>query len=331
MRTWGARVGLAIVSVGLLASLATPADAAGPQITFTSTIDGHSLKDAGANSPIALRPTVSTIVKVEVTNNGSAPIEVRSVRLNARVLGLAFFSYTTRVDLTVAPGASGSRTFALDLGDLDGQATGLLPAELALVAPDRSVLASEHGTVDVKGKLKSVYGIFGLAVAAITALLILSLLLRLVRRTLPDNRWVRALRFAVPGLGLGLTVTFTLGALRIVVPSLGTSIGFLLGGLVVGFVLGYLTPAPSDEADRDELDERDVIAAGPLVPGFPARATEPPMAVPTVPVMEARTTAPGLAAPAPPAEPARPSALPPDPVDDPRQTRVVGPPSPPPA
>ena len=315
------------MGLGLLAVLATPAAAEGPKIAFTSTIDGQSLKEAGANSPIALHPTVSTVVHVEVTNNGSSPLEIRSVRLNARVLGLAFFSYTTRVDLTVAPGATGTRTFALDLGDLDGQATGLLPAELALVAPDRSVLATEHGTVDVKGKLRSVYGIFGLAVAGITGLLILGLLVRLVRRTLPDNRWVRALRFAVPGLGLGLTVTFTLGALRIVVPSLGTSIAFLLGGLLVGFVLGYLTPAPSDEADRDELDERDVIAAAPLVPGFPDRPATATVQ-PAVPVTEARTTAPGLSAPA---QPVRPSAPPQDPVDDPRQTRVAGPPPPPPA
>lgn len=304
----------------LLLSLSTPARAADSAPTLRATVDGRSLADAGSNSPIELRPTDSTVVSVEVTNNGSDPIEVRSVRLDARVLGLAFFSYTTRVDLRIAPGETGKRTFVLDLGDLDGQATGLLPARLALLSPDRTVLASDKGTVDVKGKVLSVYGVFGLAVAAITALLLLGLVLRLFRRTLPDNRWQRAVRFAVPGLGLGLVVTFTLGVMRVLVPSLRTSLVLLLGGLVLGFVLGYLMPAPGDEADRDELDERDVLDTAP--PVRPAsRVTAPPM-TPAEPVT--RETA----------VPAAPVAPPPQPepeLDDPRQTRVVGPPAPPPA
>jgi hypothetical protein len=296
---------LVLLLVGL-ALPTTPAYAASGDLQLRETVAGHSLKDAGANSPIALRPTDSAVVHVEVTNTGSSSVEVRAVRLDARVLGLAFFSYTTRVDLTLAPGATGTRTFALDLGDLDGQATGLLPAGLSLLGPDRSVLLRDTGTVDVKGKLTSVYGVFGLAVAAITALLLLTLCVRLIRRRLPDSRWSRALRFAVPGVGMGLTVTFTLGVVRVVVPSLGVSLGLLAGGLVVGFVLGYLTPSPSDEADRDELDERDVITPAPVV------------IVPTPPL-----TPP----PTPPLTPP-PATLPPPP-DDPRQTRVVGPPPPP--
>lgn len=310
MRTGLVRLGLVFGALGLVAALgAAPASAADNNLDVRATIAGQSLKEAGANSPIALRPTDSTVVAVTVTNNGSSPVEVRAIRLDARVLGLAFFSYTTRVDLTVLPGSTGTRTFVLDLGDLDGQATGLLPATLALLAPDREILASESGTVDVRGKIRSVYGVFGLAVAAITALLLISLSLRLVRRTLPDNRWSRAVRFAVPGVGLGLVVTFTLGVLRVVVPSKGTSFGFLAGGLVVGFVLGYLTPAPGDEADRDELDERDVVAAPPPVSPPPAPPqTEPPP-------------------PPSPVSPAVPPMTAPD--DDGRQTRVVGPPAPP--
>ncbi|MCU1593665.1 MAG: hypothetical protein JWO12_1057, partial [Frankiales bacterium] len=263
---------------GLVAGVGLPAHAAGGGLDITATVDGHSLQAAGSNSPIVLKPSDSTVVAVSVTNNGSSPVEVRAVRLDARVLGLAFFSYTTRVDLTVAPGATGTRAFALDLGDLDGQATGLLPARLSLLAPDRSEITGESGTVDVKGKISSVYGVFGLAVLAITALLLVSLMLRLVRRTLPESRWARALRFAVPGLGIGLVVTFTLGVLRIAVPSIGLSVGLLLGGLVVGFVLGYLTPSPADEADRDELDERDIVAAAPVTARAPgdARFVEPP-------------------------------------------------------
>jgi hypothetical protein len=348
---------MGLATAGLLLGLAAPATAAGSgDVTFTATIGGATLSE-GTNDPIVLRPTDSTVVAVKVTNNGASPIEVRAVRLRARVLGLAFFSYTTRVDLTVAPGESGTRTFALDLGDLDGQATGLLPTELALLGTDRGELAAQHGTVDVKGKLRSVYGVFGLAIGAITLLLLLTLFVRLVRRTLPDNRWSRAVRFAVPGLGLGLTVTFTLGVLRVLVPSVGVSIGLLVGGTVVGFVLGYLTPSPGDEADRDELDERDV-AAPPVVPATrTVRPTEEPAtAVTPAPLAAARVTAPPVAhppvsaappavpadlpvqptaAPAPPAYPSTfPSAFPrpaEGPPSDARETRAVDAPPPPPS
>ena len=344
MRIRGAWLGLTVMGLGLLVGFAVPADASGTGIAVASSIDGRPLKDAGANSPIALHPTDRTVVRVAVTNSGTAPVEIRSVRLDARVLGLAFFSYTTRVDLTVAPGAIGTRTFVLDLGDLDGQATGLLPAELALISPDRSVLASERSTVDVKGKITSVYGVFGLAVAAITGLLLLGLVLRLVRRTLPRSRWTRALRFAVPGLGLGLTATFSLGVLRVLVPSLGASIALVVGGLVVGFALGYLTPSPADETDRDELDERDLLTpasaarpvqAGPTMPPGPILPPGPQgLAVPGQPaaaVPGPRVTAPGRGAPVLPVERVRPAAKPlPARVDDPRQTRQGGPPAPPP-
>lgn len=289
------------------------ADADG--LRLTATLNAAPLSAAGANDPIVLQPSDDQVVSVTVTNNRSSPVELRSVRLQARVLGLAFFSYTTRVDLVLAPGATGTRTFALDMTDLDGQATGLMPTELALLGPGRDVLVSDTGTVDVKGKILSVYGVFGLAVAGVTALLLLGLVLRLVRRALPDQRLARALQAAVPGTGLGLVAAFTLGALRIAVPSTRTCLALLVGGFVLGMVLGALTPAPGDEVDRDELDERDLVAV-------PAYA---PPAVPPAPSPGASPAGPPVA-PAVLAPPAQAAPV----EDDPRQTRVVGPPPPPP-
>jgi hypothetical protein len=270
-------VAAALATALSLPLLASPAHADGG-LTVVATVDGRSVAGADANNPLVLHPSDSTRVQVDVTNHGSSAVEVRSVRLRARVLGLAFFSYTTRVDLTVPPGGTGTRTFLLDLSDLDGQATGLMPGTLDLLGQDRSVLASQSATVDVKGKLLSVYGVFGLAVAGIVALLLLTLGLRLVRRTLPDSRWSRAVLFAVPGLGLGLVAVFSLGALRVLVPSTGVAVGLLVGGTVLGFVLGSLTPAPGDEADRDELDARDVVEA------VPARTATPPAPLEPAPV-----------------------------------------------
>lgn len=302
MKNGRAWIGLALMTM-LLAPVPARADSG---VSVRATIGGTALDSADANNPLVLRPSDSTVVTIAVTNRGSSPVSVRAVRLRATVLRLAFFSYTTRVDLTVAPGATGTRTFLLDLSDLDGQATGLLPAELALLAPNRSEVFLEKGTVDVKGKVLSVYGVFGLAVAGITALLLLTLVLRLFRRTLPDSRWSRAVLFGVPGLGLGMVATFTLGVLRVLVPSVGTAVALLAGGAVVGLVLGYLTPAPGDEADRDELDERDVVPAAAVqvpIAVAPPEVRVPEQAVPAVvppASSEPSTATTVLAAPAPP-------------------------------
>ena len=55
--------------------------AADSDLELTATVDGASLAEAGANKPVELRPTDSTEIAVEVTNNGSSPVEVRSVLL----------------------------------------------------------------------------------------------------------------------------------------------------------------------------------------------------------------------------------------------------------
>ena len=305
--------------VAVAAALPVGTARADSGVVVVASVDGHAVADADANNPLVLHPADDTLVRVEVANHGSSPVEVRSVRLRAKVLGLAFFSYTTRVDLTVAPGSTGTRTFALDLSDLDGQATGLLPAEVDALAPGHTVLASQRATVDVKGKLLSVYGVFGLAVAGIVLLLLVTLGLRLVRRTLPDSRWSRASLFAVPGLGLGLVAVFTLGALRVLVPAQGTALVLLAGGTVVGLVLGYLTPAPGDEADRDELDARDVVEVVedvPEVPAVPAqhqRGPDAPVPNAPAPATTALAVPPAEAPPPPLTTQVAPDDVPPPP------------------
>ena len=228
-------------------------------VSFTATLDGRSLDQIDANDPLKLHPATGVLIHVTAHNGGPQPVEVRSVRLDAHVVGLAFFTYTTRVDLTLPPGGSGERHFLLDLGDLGGQATGLLPAEVTLLAPDRSAIAVRRLPVDVRGNARSVYSVFAIGVGAVTLLLLIGLLVRLAAHRLPDNRWSRAWRFAIPGAGIGLTLTFTLSALRLVVPSARASTLLFIGAGLVGFVLGYLSPSQDDDTGRDDLDEDDVM------------------------------------------------------------------------
>lgn len=220
-------------------------------------IDGRDLSRADANRPIDLRPGEPAETRLVIENTGDEPLEVRSVRVEGRVLGLSFFSYETVLAMEVARGATEERTYDLDLIGLDGQATGLIPSRLQLIGADRDVLASTSFVADVHGSLRSVYGLFGLAVASFTALTLGAVALALARHRLPTNRFRRALQFLVPGLGAGLTATFTLSALRLVAPGAGIWVPLTAGAGAVFFVFGYLTPGTGGDDDGDDVGDDD--------------------------------------------------------------------------
>lgn len=245
---------LAVISLLTLAPTQAPAAAAG-SVRIDAKVNGRDVIGAAGNRPLRLRGDRPAIVEVDVFNHGSKPLKVRSIRLSGRVLGLTFFSYETRVDMEVAPGASDQRHYALDLNDLAGQANGLLPSRIAVLGQDRQELVGQPFVAEVDGSLGSVYGLFGLGVAAITALLLGGAIFRLATGRLPANRWKRGVRFGTAGLGLGLTATFSMSAMRILVPAPSRSLGLALGSGAVLFVLGYLSPTPER---GDAGQDRDI-------------------------------------------------------------------------
>lgn len=252
-----------------------PARAGDGGVGLEATIESRRLDTVDVNEPLRLDPKSEMIVEVEVTNRTRRAIEVRYVRLEGRVLGLTFFAYTTRVDLEVEAGDSGDRRFALDLVDLDRQATGLIPSRLVLLDEEQNAIASVSFPVDVRGSFWSVYGAFGIIVAALTALLLGAALVRLAAHRLPGNRWNRAARFSAPGFGVGLTFVFTLSALRLLTPSGAASLTFVGAGGVIGFVVGYLTPSPEEgEEDEEDLEEEWEAAAGTRELTSPVRGPE---------------------------------------------------------
>ena len=247
-------LGICAVGAVLVLGLAPPASAQdGSALTFTATVDGVPLDDVDPNDPLELQPGVELPIEIEIDNDTDDEVFVRGVRLDSQVLGLTFFTFTTRIDARIDAGDSVTRSFLVDLGDLGDQAVGLLPAELSLIDEERSALVSESFPVDVKGSLTSVYGLFGIIVAIITALLLAAALVRLATHRLPANRWSRAARFGIPGFGVGMTLTFTLSALRLLVPNAGAWVAAVLICGAIGFVVGYLSPDPRDEGDDDEL------------------------------------------------------------------------------
>jgi hypothetical protein len=81
----------------------------------------------------------------------------------------------------------------------------------------------------------------------------------LVRHRLPQNRWLRGIRFLVPGFGVGLILTFTMAASGLSAPGPGHWLLLLVVPSAVGLAAGLLTPAP-DEEEYDDYDE-DVLLA----------------------------------------------------------------------
>ena len=265
---------VAALGAGPAAATSTDLVAGPPGVTWGATIDGHDVGAADGNDPVRLPAGRDIRVDLAVRNDGARPVTVRNVRLEGRVIGMSFYSFTTQVDLVVQPGATGERSIQVDLGELGDQAVGLIPARLSLLATDRSVVARQAIATDVRGSLISAYGMFGLAVAVITLMLVVGLALEIARHRLPVNRWRRAVRFLAPGVGLGLTATFSLSATRLLIPGATVWVPLVLGCAGVAFVVGYLTPAPR-EVDRDVEPVEQERYELPGYAGAPPRVLDP--------------------------------------------------------
>lgn len=258
-----AAVILALLSVAGLAgnALAASPAAVTPEgedtaatLQWEASINGRPVDQIDANDPLRLDPGEGAIVEVSLTNPTDAEVQVRSVRMDGTVMGLTMYNFTTRVDVVLPAGAQTTRTFDVDLIDLSGQATGLIPSRLQLLDGDRVVLQEASFPADIRGSVNSVYGVFGLAVLGITLLLLGGLLLRIHRTKMPQNRWLRALRFLPVGIGVGLVLTFTLSATRQLSPSATSWASLVLGAGAVAFLIGYVLPigvSPEDETDSD--------------------------------------------------------------------------------
>ncbi|WP_328618303.1 hypothetical protein OHS18_21735 [Amycolatopsis sp. NBC_00355] len=236
------RVIAAGVALGLCAVLlgAPPASAESGSLGLQVSIDDRPIADA----TVPIDPASQVKLEVVATNTGNTPVRVRSVRVSGVALALTFFAYDTTAPFEVPARGKVSRTFVLDLGDLSGQATGLLPSSVELLDAGRATLGEATTVADVRGSFWSVYGVFGLAMLVLTILAWLTALLALARHRLAANRWRRGLRFLPAGFGTGLVAVITLSVLRLVPPEPAIEIPVVLGAAAIAFLLGYLTPNP---------------------------------------------------------------------------------------
>lgn len=197
-----------------------------------------------ADHTVVIDPAHTIGLAITVGNTTNSVIHVHSVRLVGTALALTFFDYDTTVPFDVPAHGQTSRTLTLDLSDLDGQAVGLLPASVEVLDAGKTVLARANTVTDIHGSIDSVYGIFGIAVLVLTILAWATALLALARRTLPANRWRRALRFLPAGFGTGIVAVITLSVLRLVPPAPAIELPVIAFTAAAGLLLGYLTPQP---------------------------------------------------------------------------------------
>ena len=248
-----------LVMMAALGLRAPVASASASDVTFTAAVNGQPVVTSSDAHPAQLYPSRFVEVRITVTNNGTSTLTISSMRLEGQVLALPLFSYDTAVDLVVPPSATKSLSFPFSVSGVGSQATGLVVSTLSLYGPSGAVVASQPLVANVHGSLHSIYGLFGLAVLVLTASSLGLALLAMARHTLSQNRWVRGIRFLIPGFGIGLVLTFTLAAFGIFTAGPGHWLPLLIVTSGAGFAIGYLTPAPNEE-ELDDYDD-DVLLA----------------------------------------------------------------------
>ncbi|KPM52295.1 hypothetical protein ACG83_28230 [Frankia sp. R43] len=216
------------------------------------TIDGQPL-----DGDVVLDLSAATQLVVGVENLGGSALEIDSVRLRGAVLGLTFFDYDTRVRTTVPARGEATWTVDLDLRDLAGRASGLMPIRVEIRDGDLAVAAVRDGRARIHGSLLSTYGLFGLGLLMLAALLAAAAVLSLGRNPLPAPSSRRGLRFVPAGCVGGLFGVFALSALRLVTPSPPTDFAITLGATLIVFGIGRQLPA----ARPRRADEKSAPAA----------------------------------------------------------------------
>lgn len=239
-----------VIALSLAFMVVPPAAADSGGLVITSaTVGDQDVASTNWGAPLRLVPNEFVDVELRVANNGNQAVHIRRTDLSGRVLGLVFFSYLVPLDVSVAPGATETVRYRLELIGLDGQAIGLMRGDVAVVADTGDRIAWTPMITDVRGSMLSVYGLFGFALLVLTVLVSLDAGLAIKRHRLSGNRWLRGLRLLTPGLGVGLVLLFTATVGRLWVPSTPVWLVIAAGTAAAFFALGYFTPTPDGQHD----------------------------------------------------------------------------------
>jgi hypothetical protein len=251
-------VAAALLVLGLVATTTLSTDVASASedggVSIETTINDRPVEGATSNDPVRLEPDEPTTIGLTVTNDGPTDLRIERVRMSGTSVGLTLIAYDIPVPLDVPAGTEQEVEIPLVLFDLDRQAVGLVPGTVSIYDDTGTVVASESFTLDVRGSVTSVMGLFGMVILLATLLSLAIIARHIASRTLPASRFRRALRFGLTGVGIGLTIVIALAGLRVAAPEGAIWGPFALIPGIVGFLLGFISPGVL-KIEEDEVDE----------------------------------------------------------------------------
>ncbi len=202
---------------------------------------------AGEETPVKVRADEPTKFKLLIRNKGEAPHELTGLRFEGKVIGIPVFRCDVLSPVMVPGGQTVEREFEIEPACLRDQATGLVPASVTVHGQGQTPLRRWAVVLDIKGSLKSIYGLTGVFLVAVTVFSLGALLAALLRQRLPRNRFSRALRFTTVGIGVGFSLVFVLAATAVMVPDAENWIPVVVIPAIVFTIGGYLSPTPQRE------------------------------------------------------------------------------------
>jgi hypothetical protein len=212
------------------------------EVTVEYLLDGRAIEEADSFDPHEFTPRSVGEFVATVTNGTDETVSISSARLRGRMLGMTFLSYDTLVLVEVPAGETVTFSVPVDLYDVDDQAVGFLRADISLLDADREPIVTTGFAVDVRGRTLSAMGIFAVVILVIAIVSTAANLWSLLRRTLPENRYIRGVRFAVSGFSIGLLIAVGFSILRIFpLPGVGW-LPLVFIPTVVAFAFGYVLP-----------------------------------------------------------------------------------------
>jgi hypothetical protein len=254
--------GIALIGAALVLAVVNDADAQTSATTgadieiLEATLDGDDIAAATRDDPLVLEPDPEVPFTLSLRNPGDETIDLRFVRFELQTLGLNWWHYDLRTHISIPPRAVRTISEPLDFFDADETGKGYIEAKLAVYDMDRDRLAIQPFAFDVKGDTTSTIGLFTVFMLALGIVCVVEILVRLFRRTLPGNRFLRAVTFAFAGAVLAITLVVGAAVLGIVLWSSATFVPLIAIATLVGFVIGFLAPGPVYATADDDAEQR---------------------------------------------------------------------------
>jgi len=246
-----------------LAALPASADSASSVKIDSAYIGPHSITGPTRDHPIPIDPADKTTLSITLTNNGTALVKVRYLRLTGSVLGIHFADYQASASADIDPGQTKTVTSPADFFNVDSVARGYVNGKMEVVDDQRSTVATQSFVADIHGNLASSEGLFLLELVLFALVSLIDIGLGVARRRLPRNRFVCGLLFAFAAAStvLAVVVGAAMAGVALFEPTAWVPALFI--ATAGAFFLGYISPSQLVRTAPEAAEDRviDLVAA----------------------------------------------------------------------